>query len=151
MVAVLTFFSTRRVLVRSDDMVPTLERGEWVAIQSYGRKEPRIGDVIAYFHPKDSLEIWDNPRLAIHRVVAMGNDLPILPDGSSGPRVPEGHVYVLGDSPNSKRDSRLFGPLKIVDVRGRVTSVVHPRERKRKVVRSNKSSDRGESPTEIKP
>lgn len=41
-------------------------------------------------------------------------------------RVPDGHVYVLGDDSQDSNDSRFFGALPIASVRGRVLARVWP-------------------------
>lgn len=49
-------------------------------------------------------------------------------DGISFPlTVPEGHVFVLGDSRTGAADSRIYGPVKIKDTLGKVMAVIRRR------------------------
>lgn len=45
-------------------------------------------------------------------------------DADSGlKQVPEGHCWVVGDNLGNSRDSRMFGPLPLALVRGKVVAV----------------------------
>ena len=41
-------------------------------------------------------------------------------------QVPEGHVYVVGDNMPWSRDSRIYGPVPLGLVNGKVSAVVWP-------------------------
>ena len=44
-------------------------------------------------------------------------------------RVPEGHVYVLGDNTRSSRDSRAWGYVPIEDIKGPAVAIWWPPKR----------------------
>jgi signal peptidase I len=107
------------VRVLGHSMVPTLRAGERVlALRSRYGRPLRRGDVVvcrlpARFvgAPPGSMRL-----LLVKRAVALAGDP--MPDGG---RVPENHVFVVGDHPDST-DSRRFGPIPVGDVVGRVIS-----------------------------
>ncbi|KAK0742274.1 peptidase S24/S26A/S26B/S26C, partial [Apiosordaria backusii] len=41
-------------------------------------------------------------------------------------QVPEGHAYLVGDNLSVSRDSRLFGPVPLALIRGKVIASMHP-------------------------
>ncbi|KAJ0610820.1 putative signal peptidase I [Helianthus annuus] len=50
-------------------------------------------------------------------------------------RVPEGHCWVEGDNSAFSSDSRTYGPIPLGLIRGRVTHVIWPPQRMKKVDR----------------
>jgi len=55
-------------------------------------------------------------------------DTLLYSDGISFPvTVPEGHLFVLGDSRNGTIDSRMYGTVAIKDLLGKVTTVIRQR------------------------
>jgi len=48
------------------------------------------------------------------------------PDENYGCRIPDDHVFVMGDNRSNSRDSRFFGPVPIEDVKGRAFIRVWP-------------------------
>ena len=48
------------------------------------------------------------------------------PDENYGSRIPDDHVFVMGDNRSNSRDSRFFGPVPIEDVKGRAFIRVWP-------------------------
>ncbi|KAF2278568.1 LexA/Signal peptidase [Westerdykella ornata] len=106
----------------------------------YGR-DVAVGDIIVFEHPMQ-------PRQrACKRIIGMPGDLvcvvtPGKRDEDVGKeedpskefttfrddmiRVPEGHCWVAGDNLDWSRDSRLFGPLPLALVYGKVLAVIFP-------------------------
>ncbi|HJS91232.1 MAG TPA: signal peptidase I [Steroidobacteraceae bacterium] len=110
-------------------MKPAISPGEYVIVSSwpYWRREPQVGDVIAFQYPPD-------PGLAdVKRIVAVGGstvemrnglifvdgkpdlarsrDLRARVDASDMPgvQVPRGSYFVMGDDLGSSEDSRDYG------------------------------------------
>ena len=129
-------------------MVPTISaRGNWVLIAKWYRRGRGIkpGDLVDLKSPI-------TPGVgAIKRVMGMPGDFveyEIISDSSNAMfdvedglstkmvrgkkmiQIPEGHCWVLGDNLNNSRDSRIYGPLPLALVNGKVLSIVLPwRER----------------------
>ena len=127
--------------VASESMEPTLHDGSVVLVDKIG---PRLrgvhrDDVVVFASPQDG-------RDAIKRVVAVGGqqvairDAELYVDGTLvrepqvdrsridglwfGPvTVPERTVFVLGDARSGSVDSRVYGPVPLDSIVGRVTVV----------------------------
>ncbi|KAI7153109.1 hypothetical protein KC349_g8575 [Hortaea werneckii] len=117
-------------------MLPTIaSSGDWLLISKYYRRgrEVRVGDVVSYKLP---LKPGEN---GVKRVVGLSGDFVEIreavvdeveeEDGGrrkvmgSRPRclqVPQGHCWVVGDNLAWSRDSRIFGPLPLALVTGKV-------------------------------
>jgi signal peptidase I len=123
-------------------MTPTLVPGEHVLATRLGRTD---GD----WRRGDLAVIHDGKVLLVKRVVGVAHDRVALRDGRlwrnghpvrepwSDPRridgvyygpvtVPAGHVLVMGDNRRESRDSRVFGPVPVGELRGRVVGVLWP-------------------------
>ncbi|KAI9683940.1 MAG: hypothetical protein M1829_004275 [Trizodia sp. TS-e1964] len=109
-------------------MSPTLEAwGDWVIISKLHTRGRGIavGDVVNFRHPLE-------PDVGvIKRVVGMAGDFverttPGKGDGSMI-QVPEGHCWVIGDNLPYSHDSRLWGPLPLALIRGKVIARCWPR------------------------
>ncbi|KAF2718109.1 LexA/Signal peptidase [Polychaeton citri CBS 116435] len=104
-------------------MLPTISSsGDWLLISKHYRRGRNIalGDVVAYKHP-----IVENGR-AVKRVVGMPGDFvlrdsPGVVEGEGKMlQVPQGHCYLVGDNLAWSRDSRIFGPVPLALIRGKV-------------------------------
>ncbi|MGI5818792.1 MAG: signal peptidase I [Armatimonadota bacterium] len=143
-VAVLAGCGPPNYVMMTDDMAPTIERGDIIAIdlQAYDHRPPRRGERVAYRAPGERGE-----RLRMGRVVATAGDevrvtggaLHLNGDPVEEPFVaatmdyefealtlPDGHLYILGDNRNEAHDSHVFGPVPIEAVEGRITDVQKP-------------------------
>jgi len=78
----------------------------------------QVGDVISYWHP------FSLHQRGIKRVVAMPGDFVLrdTPDQGEGLmlQVPKGHCYLAGDNQKYSRDSRIFGPVPLALINGKV-------------------------------
>ena len=131
-------------------MLPTLAvSGDFALVSWLHARGHRIktGDIISYEHP-----IHRGER-AIKRVIAMEGDyvLTDTPGGLNGElqdvtekahekpgqetarpsdqtlmRVPKGHCWVVGDNLSWSRDSRMYGPIPLALVRGKVLAIKKP-------------------------
>lgn len=117
-------------------MVPTLLPGDRLFVDRAraGRRAPAIGDLVVFPDPTVP------SRLLVKRVAAVGGDRlwvgrdrivrAVAPDSATAPsvppgpdlieevRVPVGHVFVLSDAARGGHDSRQFGPVPSVAIRG---------------------------------
>lgn len=110
-------------------MTPTFNAlGDMVLISKYYRRgrSIQVGDVVSFAHPIET------DARAIKRVIGLAGDfvvrdMPVAVEGGElvGGRgvmvqVPEGHCWVEGDNLKYSRDSRMFGPLPLALVKGKV-------------------------------
>jgi len=131
------------MVVEGPSMRPNLNWDQRVIVEkvTYGLIHgPRRGDVVVINRPEEK-------TLLVKRVVALPGETvavcggqvfingqpleeawPVRPGGPDYPRtrVPDGHVFVLGDNREESRDSRFFGPVPIEQVGGQVKLIVWP-------------------------
>jgi len=133
-------------VMMSDHMTPTIERGDIIAIDAsvYQDAGPERGEIVAYHAPGDR-----DGKMLIGRVVAVGGDdirveggtlilnaEPVEESFAAGamdyevPRmkVPEDHLFILGDKRDEARDSHVFGPVPAEAIVGKITDVQGPPE-----------------------
>ncbi|KAG2488345.1 hypothetical protein HYH03_013035 [Edaphochlamys debaryana] len=117
--------------VTGPSMYPTfVGRGDFVIAEAltplWGQLKP--GDVVICTRPVDPAES------IIKRVVALeGSEVTLYPDRDSSEvrrqKVPPGHVWIQGDNLPHSLDSRVYGPVPLALVRGRVLVQIWPRLR----------------------
>jgi len=100
---------------------------------------------------KSSGDVLNDPEIAVQggslelRHVEVLRDLhytspgPFAARGEAPSRVPNGHVFVLGDNSARSRDSRYFGPVPVRAVRGRPIAIYRPWSRARWLAPSGSS------------
>jgi signal peptidase I len=127
---------------RSHSMAPTINRGDRVLVDKVGWRLGGLGrgDLIVFTSPVDGERL-------VKRVVAVGGDTVAIDDAFlviNGRRVsepyvdhsridgtyfgtftvPPGHLFVLGDNRFGSIDSRVFGPIPVDAVTGRLLGVL---------------------------
>ncbi|HUQ39842.1 MAG TPA: signal peptidase I [Acidimicrobiales bacterium] len=132
---VIKTFLIQAFYIPSASMEPTLDIGERVLVNklSYKLHDVHRGDVVVFERP-DGQEGTSQIKDLIKRVVALGGETVETRDGHiyvdgkplaenylpagepPGPpvdklRVPEGHLWVMGDNRGNSKDSRVFGPI----------------------------------------
>ncbi|KAK3945073.1 hypothetical protein QBC46DRAFT_372674 [Diplogelasinospora grovesii] len=107
-------------------MLPTFDiLGDWVLVSKrhrYGR-DVSVGDLVAYSIPI-------NEDLGVKRVLGLPGDYVMIDTPESGSeamiQVPQGHCWIVGDNLTASRDSRLFGPVPLALIRGKVIAKIKP-------------------------
>ncbi|KAJ8464981.1 hypothetical protein OPV22_027533 [Ensete ventricosum] len=127
----LTGTSMSPTFTTSSPSFPGYLKGDIVLVEKFCLETYKFscGDVIAFKSPSD------HKREFVKRVVALPGDWMQIPDTSDILKIPEGHCWVEGDNKEFSLDSRHFGPIPLGLVQGRVTHVVWPPQRIRKVER----------------
>ncbi|KAK0728278.1 peptidase S24/S26A/S26B/S26C [Lasiosphaeria miniovina] len=107
-------------------MLPTFEvMGEWVLVSKWHRlgRGVSVGDVVAYNIPI-------NDEVGVKRVIGLPGDYVLVnsPESASDAmiQVPQGHCWVIGDNLPASRDSRLFGPVPLALIRGKIIARAKP-------------------------
>jgi len=109
-------------------MLPTFSiYGDVALISKFSRRGAgvAVGDIVSFQHPMNRAE------RAVKRIVGMPGDF-VMRDtpGKDGEgwmvQVPEGHCWVTGDNLEWSRDSRMFGPLPLALIRGKVLAKITP-------------------------
>ncbi len=133
-------FVVQSFVVDGPSMQPTLYTGERLLVNKfiYRFKEPQRGDIIVFRPPGEP-----NYRKFIKRVIGLPGDVINIENGivyvNNEPvqaeytfekissrwfpvnfpvKVPEGHVFVLGDNRNNSKDSRHLGPIPMKNITG---------------------------------
>jgi signal peptidase I len=134
-VVALRLFVVTSVRVAGESMAPTLHQGQVLLVDKLGDDVHR-GDLVVFHDPNQGTP-------SVKRVVGVAGDRVVIRDavlsvnnrevpepyvdrasidGLYTPTtvVPEGHVFVLGDNRARSLDSRVYGPVALDDVDGRV-------------------------------
>ncbi len=140
--ATLDAWPVRSYYIPSGSNIPTLCINDYIAVDCWAA--PKLDDMVV-FKPPDAYE-GDKPDV-VKRIVGVGGDKLEVKDGflwRNGQKVeepwvhepidgvvpevtvPPGHVYTMGDNRNNSADSRIFGPVPIENVRGRVLYIFWP-------------------------
>lgn len=151
-------FAVGSYRVPTSSMAPAIQPGdrlvgERVTLRGHA---PRQGSVVTFRDPQDKRTTLVKRVIATEGQVVDIQDGHMLVDGvpldepyvcgrrtvaSTHPddpirypcRIPDGHVWVMGDNRGSSRDSRFFGPIPLRSVTSRVVAIVWPREHARRL------------------
>ena len=124
-------------------MAPAIRDGDLVIFYRHGKSG---------YLPQDAIALKKDGQVQVRRVIAVAGDtvdisadglvingaLQYEPEiyqkterfeeGADFPlTVPEGHVFVLGDSREGAADSRIYGPVRVRDTLGKVMTVIRRR------------------------
>ena len=102
-------------------MLPTMNAaGDLVLISCHRRYQYQRGDVVV-------AQSITNPRHKVcKRIVALAHDTITPPHSHNPVTVPAGHVWLQGDNLDNSSDSRLYGPVPLAMVVGRVEAKLWP-------------------------
>lgn len=152
-VAVLIAFFLKAFIIQpfwipTGSMIPTLMPNDRVLAVKfiYRFTEPKPGDIVVFLPPNGESKDY------IKRVIAVGGQTIAIKDGKvyvdgkplnepylspelydSGSmdelKVPEGHVFVMGDNRPNSLDSRVFGPVPVSTIIGKAVLIYWPPSR----------------------
>ena len=113
----LVVFSAQEKSSGEDDLIKRVIGlpGEFVTVEE-GRMEINGGLLLEPYLP---LQTEVNPFATPTNCVNRTEEI-------SGCRIPDDHVFVMGDNRNNSRDSRFFGPVPIEDIEGRAFIRIWP-------------------------
>lgn len=136
-------FVVERFVVDGPSMEPTMWTGEWLLVYklAYRFSTPKRGDIVIFKYPLNADKDY------IKRVVGLGGDTVEMRLGRvyvngqlvqepfalypglyemNAIQVPEGSVFVMGDHRTNSEDSRMFGPIKLKDIKGKAVFRIWP-------------------------
>lgn len=91
------------------------------------KRNLQVGDVVIFTSPKDPNESM------IKRIAAMPGDVIYLKEADQILEIQEGYCWVEGDNHGSSYDSNNFGPIPLDLIEGRVSLIVWPPKRIRRI------------------
>ncbi|KAI5251919.1 hypothetical protein E4T42_03814 [Aureobasidium subglaciale] len=105
-------------------MLPTLNSvGTTVIVSKWYRRGRgiEVGDIVSYKHPVEG-EVT-----TIKRVIGMPGDFVLRDTPGKGDgtmiQVPLGHCWTVGDNLSASRDSRMYGPVPLALIKGKVVAI----------------------------
>ncbi len=134
--------------VVSESMSPTLMVGDYyvLRVDAYeDGRSPQRGDIVVFDRPDEGTFLkrvigvaGDEIGIARGQVWLNGSWLkePYLNEEPMtelplAARVPDGHLFMLGDNRNHSEDSRDYGPIPVGSIMGKVTKILWPPGRAR--------------------
>ena len=140
-----TFVAHAVSIDQGPSMQPNLYRGDRVMIEkiSLNFRVPQRGDIIVISRPGEPISLikrvlaLPGERVEVRRGHVWINAAPLAEPWVmyfGGPDypvtlVPPDHIFILGDNRPESRDSRMFGPVPLSEIEGRVFFVYWPPER----------------------
>lgn len=97
----------------------------WVSY-SFDRDKLSVGDVVQAWVPTQQQQASDEDGrmgLSHKRIKGMAGDVMLNASGLAV-QVPAGHVWLEGDNASQSRDSRMFGPVPLENIRGQLTHLL---------------------------
>lgn len=139
-------FLFRTFYIPSGSMIPTLQIKDFILVNEfvYRLKEPKRGDVVVFKPPPEANA---EGKEFIKRVIGLGGDTVAIRDGKvfvngepldepyvkypvdyyySDTKVPDGHLFVMGDNRPSSADSHIWGFLPQKNIVGKAILIVFP-------------------------
>ncbi|KAE8450964.1 hypothetical protein EG329_005404 [Mollisiaceae sp. DMI_Dod_QoI] len=107
-------------------MLPTIEvYGDWVLVSKTYRRGRgiKVGDLVQF----DS--VVEPGDKVIKTVLGLEGDYVLRDSPGANDQmiqIPQGHCWVVGDNLHASRDSRMFGPMPVALIKGKVIAKVLP-------------------------
>jgi signal peptidase I len=144
----LRIFIIEPYIVPTPSMTPTLLISDKVIVYKleYKLKPVRRGDIIAFYSPLEKKNLvkrvigLENEEITLKRsgdVLINGKKIsePYLPDNvivsydEKNYKINENEIFVMGDNRNNSADSRVFGPISLDRVFGKIIFIYGPLSR----------------------
>jgi signal peptidase I len=144
-------YAVKPYRIPSESMEPTLQVGDQVIVNRVSHHlgaQPEVGDIVVFHPPTATSETFikrvvgvSGDRIAVSggRVVRNGElqEEPYARPCGNGSgcdvpravRIPDGHVYVMGDNRGASQDSRVWGTVPVSRVIGEAVAIYWPPDR----------------------